>query len=46
MKDRWTDADEKSLLLAVIHVLSPNTGPDWNRVAALMGSRYTASAIR
>ncbi|CAK3834153.1 Hypothetical predicted protein [Lecanosticta acicola] len=44
MGKSWDDASEKQLLLSVIHVLNV-TAPDWNRVAAMMGEGYTASAV-
>lgn len=44
MPARWDDAAEKQLLLCVCSVQNV-TSTDWNRVAAMMGSDYTASAV-
>lgn len=44
MPARWDDAAEKQLLLCVCYVQNI-TSPDWNKVAAMMGSDYTASAV-
>ena len=41
----WDDSLDKRLLLTIIHVAAP-AAVDYKKVAALMGSEFTASSIQ
>ncbi|KAK3673547.1 hypothetical protein LTR78_006451 [Recurvomyces mirabilis] len=41
----WTDAADRQLLLAIIHLTAPQL-PKWDQVADLMGDGFTAESVR